>query len=201
MANPGKKLISPNGRVSFESVFETSGMEGSERKTYNVTLLIPKELEGEQKDRFDAMLEAANVVCGAKWGCDLEGKDKSGKVVKRGIRSPLRDGADKPDLDGYGEDVWFVRFVSGSPVGPGVVDQMKRPITRNSGQFYNGCWARVSFDAFGYEHPTNKGISFGLGNVQKVADGEAFGAGRTTADEDFEELEVDAIGDLEDVLS
>jgi len=198
---PGKKLISPNGRVSFESVFVPSGMDGSAKKTYNVTLLIPKDLDGEQKAKFDAMLERANAACMAKFGCDMEGKDKNGKVVKRGIKSPIRDGAEKPDLDGYGDGVWFVRFVSYNTIAPGVVDQGKRPITRESGQFYNGCWARVSFDAFAYDNSGNKGVSFGLGNVQKVADDEAFGIGRTTADEDFDELEVECIGDLDECLS
>lgn len=199
-ATPGKKLISPRGRVSFESVFKPSGMEGG-AKTYNVTLLIPKEMDETQQAAFDAMVDNVNAACFAKFGCDIEGKDKNGKIIKRNLKSPIRCGSEKPDLDGYGDDVWFVRFVSYSQVGPGVIDSQKNTITRESGLFYNGCWARVSYDAFTFDQSGNKGVSLGLGNVQKLADDEAFGTARTTADEDFDIVEIDDLGTLEDVLS
>jgi hypothetical protein len=46
----------------------------------------------------------------------------------------------------------------------------------------------VSINFYAYNTNGNKGIACGLGNIQKIADGEPLG-GRTTAKDDFSSLE------------
>lgn len=175
--------LTPVGRVSFESVFKPSAMEEGQEKKYGVTLLIPKTLKGEQAQLFKEMKLAAEKLCKEKFGCGLNGKYK-GKPIK----SPFRDGEEKEHLDGYDSSVWFVRF-SGR-MKPSVVGPDKSAIGSEDGEFYNGCYGRVSYTVYSYTK-VNNGIAFGLVNVQKTKDGEAFGAGGSDPDDDFDEVEDD----------
>ena len=76
-----------------------------------------------------------------------------------------------------------------------VVDKDVQPIV-DSTEVYSGCYARVSINAFPYNVQGNKGVSFGLNHVQKIADGDYLG-GRSRAADDFDDWEDD---DDEDVL-
>ena len=80
-----------------------------------------------------------------------------------------------------------------SKTKPGIVDGAVNPIL-DSTEVYSGCFARVSINAFPYSQQGNKGVSFGLNHVQKLADGDFLG-GRSKAEDDF-----DAIGDEEQSL-
>lgn len=52
------------------------------------------------------------------------------------------------------------------------------------GEVYSGCYARVSLNFYAFNSNGNKGIACGLGNIQKIRDGESLG-GKTTAADDF----------------
>jgi hypothetical protein len=173
--------LTPVGRVSFESVFEPTAMQEGQEKKYGVTLIFPKKLTGPQLDLLKQMKQAANEACQEKFGCDLGGNYKG-----KPLRNPFRDGAEKPELDGYGDDVFFVRF-SGR-ARPHVVDAQKHAISKDSGDFYNGCYSHLTYTVYTYTKGT-PGVAFGLVNIQKVKDGEQFGAGVSNPDNDFDELE------------
>ena len=49
---------------------------------------------------------------------------------------------------------------------------------------YSGCYGRVSLNFYAFNSNGNKGIACGLGNVQKLRDGEPLG-GRSSAKDDF----------------
>ncbi len=70
-----------------------------------------------------------------------------------------------------------------------------RAIRLGEDEVYSGCYARVSVNFYGYNAAGNKGIACGLGNVQKVEDGERLGGG-SSAEEDFEFEEVDVEDDF-----
>ena len=61
---------------------------------------------------------------------------------------------------------------------------------------YSGCYGRISVNFYGFNSNGNHGIAAGLGNIQKLRDGESLG-GRTNAEDDFDAVEVD---DEEDFL-
>lgn len=54
--------------------------------------------------------------------------------------------------------------------------------------FKSGDYGRISVDMYYFE-AESKGIAVGLGNVQKLKDGDALGGSRTSADDDFGDLE------------
>ena len=51
-------------------------------------------------------------------------------------------------------------------------------------EVYSGCYARVSLNFYAFNSNGNKGIACGLGNIQKIKDGEPLG-GRSSAADDF----------------
>lgn len=74
-----------------------------------------------------------------------------------------------------------------------MVDKNVQPILDQS-EVYSGCYGRISVNFYGFSSNGNKGIAAGLGNIQKLRDGESLG-GRTNAADDF-----DAVAAEEDFL-
>ena len=77
---------------------------------------------------------------------------------------------------------FFVNANSLTP--PQVVDENVSPILDRS-EVYSGCYARVSLSFYAFNTNGNKGVACGLGNIQKIRDGEPLGAGRVSAESDF----------------
>lgn len=163
------QVMTPEFRVSFPYVFERGkGMDGKEGK-YSVTMLF-----GDGADLSELKKAAAEVVK-ATWG------DKP----PSNIRSPFRDQADKADKDGYEPGRIFINATSKER--PGLVDQSLNDII-DSSEFYAGCYARATVRAYAYDRNGNRGVAFGLQNIQKLRDGEPF-SGRTKAADDFSPVE------------
>ena len=107
------------------------------------------------------------------------------------MKLPLRDGdIDRPEDEAYADSYFFN---ANSRQAPQVVDQNVQPILDQS-EVYSGCYGRISVNFYGFNNNGNRGIAAGLGNIQKLRDGESLG-GRSNAEEDF-----DAVGDEEDFL-
>lgn len=174
------KCLTPEFRVSFPSVFTPQrppdGSTGEPK--YRVTMLFGK------KQDITSLKQIANAAAVKKWGAD---KAKWPK----GLRSPFRDGSEK-DYEGYGADTVFCS--ASSKMKPGVVDQKVQPIIEPN-EFYGGCYARATITAFAYDKAGNRGVSFGLRNVQKTRDGEPF-SGASKPENDFDAIDVpsDAAG-------
>ena len=185
--------LSPIGRVSFHSVFQPTAMEKDQEKKYGVTLIFPKKgMKPDQIALLKAMKDSAEALCQEKFGCTLKDKHKG-----KAIRSPFRDGAEKDHLDGYNDEVIFVRFSGRNR--PHVIGPDKSPITDD---FYNGCLARVSYTTYSYTKGS-PGIAFGLVNIQKTGDADPFGFGSSNPDNDFDAVDDDLSGDggsIDDVL-
>ena len=73
-----------------------------------------------------------------------------------------------------------------STTAPQIVDRAVKPIL-DRGEVYSGCYARVSLNFYAFNSNGNKGIACGLGNIQKIRDGEPLG-GKTSAADDFSTL-------------
>ena len=74
---------------------------------------------------------------------------------------------------------------------PGLVDADVQPIIDPT-EFYAGCYAIASFNFYAWAHDEGgTGISAGLMNIQKVKDGEPFGAGNSKPEDDFAAIESD----------
>lgn len=166
----GTRVVTGKVRLSYAHLHEPHSIEGNEPK-YSVALLIPKD----DKDTLKAIKEA---VAEAK----ENDKSKWNGKIPANLKTPLRDGDDeRPDDEVY-ENCYFVN--ANSKTKPQIVD-LKGNKGLGSEEVYSGCYARVSINFFGYNAAGNKGIACGLGNVQKLDDGEKLGGG-LSAEEDFE---------------
>ena len=80
--------------------------------------------------------------------------------------------------------VWHgFKLVANSTTAPQIVDRSVQPILDRA-EVYSGCYARVSINFYAFNSNGNRGIACGLGNIQKVRDGEPLG-GRSSAADDF----------------
>ena len=74
-----------------------------------------------------------------------------------------------------------------SITAPEIVDADRQPILTHS-EVYSGVYGRVSINFYAYNTGTARGIACGLGNLQKLRDGEPLGS-RSCAEDDFADLD------------
>lgn len=163
------KVIVPC-RFSYLHCWEPDSVNGGDPK-YSVSAIIPKS-DTKTVNAIKAAIEQAKKDFVSKWG---------GKVPAN-LKLPLRDGdIDRPDDEAYA-GCYF--FNANSRQAPQVVDSKVQPILDQS-EVYSGCYGKISVTFYGYNSNGNRGIAAGLGNIQKLKDGESLG-GRTSAADDFQ---------------
>lgn len=165
------KVVTGVVRLSYANVWEPKSINGGAEK-YSVSMIIPKEdaktITAIQK-AIDAAIE--------------EGRGKFGGKIpnKAALKLPLRDGdIDRPDDEAYA-NCYFVN--ANSSTAPEIVDKSLSPVLNRS-EVYSGVYARVSINFYAFNSNGNRGIACGLGNIQKIRDGEPLG-GKTSALDDF----------------
>ena len=164
------KVVTGVVRLSYEHVWEPASIEGSKPK-YSVSLIIPKS-DKKTIDAINVAVENAIKDGTAKFG---------GKIPPRAsLKLPLRDGDLEREDEAYAGS-YFVN--ANSTTAPQIVDRAVQAILDRA-EVYSGCYARVSVNFYAFNTNGNKGIACGLGNIQKIRDGEPLG-GRSTAAEDF----------------
>lgn len=169
----GTKVTTGKVRLSYAHLFEPHAIEGNEPK-YSVSVIIPKTDTETLKAIKEAVAEAKE-----------QGKSKWNGKIPANLKTPLRDGdAERPDDEAY-ENSYFLN--ANSKNKPGVVDQNVQPIL-DATEVYSGCYARLTLNFYPYSASGNKGVAAGLGNVQKLADGDPLG-GFARAEDDFEAVE------------
>ena len=148
---------------------------------YSVSAIIPKS-DTETIGKIKRAIEQAKKDSVSKWG---------GKVPAN-LKLPLRDGdIDRPEDEAYADSYFFN---ANSKQAPQVVDKNVQPILDQS-EVYSGCYGRISVNFYGFNSNGNRGIAAGLGNIQKLRDGESLG-GRTSAEDDFDAVEMDGEEDF-----
>jgi hypothetical protein len=166
-----------NVRLSYPNLFEAkAGPEGGELK-YNASFLLSKVDNPEGiKAMQGAILKAAEAQWGAgnaKWSdSKLYVKKSDGKAGV--IKTCLRDGSEKPDTAGYGDEVVF--FSASNKMPPAVVDKNPHQrLEKNSGRPYAGCFVNVAIRLWAQDNQFGKRINAQLQAVQFIGDGESFG--------------------------
>lgn len=172
------KVTTGRVRLSYVHLFEPwSSNPLTNPARYSVMVLIPKTDTATLGAIRKAEAAAAEL-----------GKAKFGGTIPRNLKSVLHDGDEEADLDKNPERAGHFYMTTSSKTKPGVVDAQVKPIL-DSTEVYSGCWARVAINGFAYSNNGNKGISFGLNHVQKVADDEVLGGGSSRAEDEFEPIE------------
>lgn len=160
------KVITPEFRVSFPNVFEARAAFPGQKAKFSITMLFPKNSD------FKGMKDLLKAAAIEEWG------DK----IPANLKLPFRDGdVEKAGIEGY---AGMIFIAAASLQRPGVVDAQKQPIIEPS-EFYAGCYARASLNAFTWSNMGKHGVSFGLMNLQKLRDGEPF-SGKVAAEDEFD---------------
>ncbi len=178
-------------RLSYCHLFTPEAVADGGEKKYSVSLIIPKsntKLVAEIK----AAIEAATVEgVGTKFG---------GRRPAT-LKTPLRDGdLERADDESYA-NAFFINATSKAK--PGVVKVMnvqgekKLVEVTNEEEVYSGCYGYVSVNFFAFNNAGNKGVAAGLNNVLKTKDGTFLG-GRTSAQTDFGDMDLNSLVDDED---
>ena len=163
------KVIVPC-RFSYLHCWEPDAINGGEPK-YSVSAIIPKS-DTKTIEQIKAAIGQAKKDSVSKWG---------GKIPAN-LKLPLRDGdIDRPEDEAYA-GCYF--FNANSRQAPEIVDAQVQPIL-NQSEVYSGCYGRISVTFYGFSTNGNRGIAAGLGNIQKLRDGDPLG-GKTRAADDFE---------------
>ena len=173
MISNNTKVITGKVRFSYANVWEPKSINGGDEK-YSVSLIIPKN----DTKTINDIKKAIEVA-------KQDGKAKFGGRIPANLKTPLRDGdIDRPDDEAY-KDSYFIN--ANSKDKPQIVDKNVKPILDQS-EVYSGCYGRASITFYAFNSNGNKGIACGLGNLQKLADGNAL-SGRTKAEDEFSTFE------------
>lgn len=174
------KVVTGKVRLSYCHLFEPHAANEKQEKRYSTVILVPKS----DKKTIKAIKAAQQAAL-------EQGKDSkfNGKIPKN-WHNTFRDADEEEDaLEKNPEYAGHYMMSIGNKNRPGIVDRDKEPIT-DSTEVYSGCYARVAMNAFPYATQGNRGVSFGLNHVQKLADGEPFG-NVTRAEDEFDDLDDD----------
>lgn len=171
-------FVTPVGKASFPNLFKPRHNQMSGKDEFSIDILFDK-----KKTDLSKIKDLLNKVAKDKWG------DKMPKFINQ----PIKDGDGVKPKSGEPYDAnyhghYFITLKNTRQ--PGVVDAQTQPII-NPADIYGGCFVRCSVKAFAYDRSGNKGVSLGLDHVQKVKDGEPFGAARTSAENVFDVIDDD----------
>ncbi len=173
------RYVTPVFRASFPNLFEAESYDGGAPKFGLSAVWNPAKFSDKDKKRWRTILGAM----------DAESKSRFKKALKdlpANYKKGIRDGAEKADLEGYGEGTKFANI--STKMRPGVIDANKNPISPDDGnidEIYPGCYCRATVTVYSYDNK-GKGVALGLMNVQKVSDGDRLDS-RTDAAEDFDD--------------
>ena len=174
-----KRLITPAARAAYlKAITPEKNDDGVDK--YACTFVFPTESEMSPQDKAKLKDLKLAVVGKARevYGDKAAGMIKSGKLA-----TPFH--TDEEKYPGMGEF-----FTARTDRKPGVVSTVPDPknngkpmVITNEDEIYSGMWVVGSVTVFAYDRKGKKGISFALGNLQKVGDAERWDNRRAAEDE------------------
>lgn len=163
-------IITPKCRMSFPVLLEpqyppnmTTG-----KKRYSIALLIPEGCD------LTLLKNEATKAAKEKWG------DK----IPANMKTPFLD-AGKYEYNGYTAGATLLRPTTLNK--PGLVNAKGENVTDEQ-EIYPGRWCVASLRAYAYDVSGNRGVSFGLQNIQLLDHDEPLG-GRARAEDEFAPVE------------
>ncbi len=170
-------VILNNVRLSFPALFQArKGPEETSKAAFAATFILDK--KSNAKD-IKAIQDGINKIA---------------KEVFKGKLPPkvcLRDGSEKPDLEGYGEDVMFVS--ARNEKRQVVLDGQKLPMEEDDTRLFAGCYVNAIVRLWGQDNKFGKRINASLGPIQYVRPGEQFGGSGIDANALFKVLPEDSV--------
>lgn len=158
-------------RLSFPHLFQPHSMEEGQEKKFSAVFLLDDEKHATLIAHIEKLIDR----------CALDQYKK-----KISFKRCLRDGAEKPEMDGYGEGTHFIS--AARKTRPAVVNRDRSPVTEEDGIIYAGCYVNASIRLWAQDNKWGKRVNAELRAVQFLRDGDSFGAGKVDPEEEFEEV-------------
>jgi hypothetical protein len=170
------KVVTNKVRAAFVNIFEKKLNQLSGKEEFSMCILIPK-TDSPTIQRIQDSIKECIV---GKWG----------SKPPTNLRTPLRDGDDTQE--NKGEDFKGHFFMNlKSSIRPGIVDRNLQAVI-DPEEFTSGDYCRVSINPYAYDNKANKGVAFGLSNVQIVGKGASM-TGRIKPEAEFTRIEDDTL--------
>lgn len=166
------KLITPEFRAAFVGLFKATAPKDNPNgaKKYSIRAVFAPDAD------LSLLKVAAKSAVVEKWGGN----------PPKSLRSPFRTNEELENpIPGVADDAIVMTFSANEDRRPGLVDAKLNDIIDDS-EVYSGAWFRAQVRAYAYEQAGNRGVAFGLENVQKLRDDDPLGGGRMPASKAFE---------------
>lgn len=180
-------LITPRARLSYPNLFKPKANDEGKLKFGCTLIFDPDVLDSPQ---YLAMRKAANA-------CAVEyfGADEAKRLHEVGkLRMPFRKAEEK---GGEGYEAGKIFMNVSTTQKPQILMPNGVDLCDDESYVYAGMYVRASVGVFGYgkdkAHKGNKGVSFGLRNMQIVGEGPSL-SGRSRAQDEFTPIEGAAAG-------
>ena len=164
-------------RLSFPHLFKAHAMNEESEAKFSATFLMDNEKHASLLEHIDNMTDRMA----------LEEFKK-----KINFKRPLRDGNEKPELDGYGDGVSFI--TASRKTRPFVVNQKVQPVEETDNLFFSGCYVIATIKLWVQNNKWGKRVNAELRAVQFLRKGEAFGAGAIDITKEFDAIDEEVAG-------
>lgn len=165
-----RDVMLTNVRLSFASLEKPTAITNPATKQpqgeakFRATFLLDTTTE-EGKQQFRTLWSTVTGMMQERYGPNVK-KDH----LKHW---PIRDGAEKSEIEGYGAGVFFI--AANSARRPIIVGSARQNLAPGDTQFpYSGCYVNAKVQFWTQEYMGGKQINTGLVAVQFVRDGEPF---------------------------
>lgn len=172
-----REVILTNVRLSFADLWKAKAIvdpktqQPAGEPKFRATLLLDKD---EHKELIRHVWTELTAMMKERYG---------EKMTKAALKHwPLREGAEKPEMEGYGDQVMFI--AANSPRRPVVVGLAKQPVVEGDPQApYSGCYVHAKVQFWTQEYMGGKQINTSLVAVMFARDGQPFSGAKFSVDE------------------
>lgn len=188
------RIMLKDVRISYANLFEPRPVgEGDNAKLkYSTAIIVPyNHPQIEQLKKLIEMLGKSKF--GSNWAAVKRKRNPLRDPWKeyKAARKEAEDEGDDPNEiekpDEHLKDCFVIN--SSSERKPQIVDKSLSPILDDS-EIFSGCYVNISLGGYAYDRPDNKGVGFGLNNIQLLRQGARLG-GAPNADEEFSVVDDD----------
>jgi hypothetical protein len=174
---PTERIITPEFRASWVALFRPVAGKANpgaalKEPEYSIRAVFPPTAD------LSKLKEQAGIAATEKWA-----------VLPKSLNSPFRrnDELDNP-IEGIGDDWIIMTFTAKKDkfsAKSHLVDAHNNGIMDET-EVYSGAWFKAQVQSYAYDTAGNKGVSFGLRNVQMTRDDDPIGGGNGPANKAFE---------------
>lgn len=173
-----------NVRLSFPRLFEPKSFRQGQEPRFEATFLLDPSNAEHAAIKKHIKAEATRIA-----------KEHFGE--KADLKKILKDNlcyydGDTKEYDGYA-GMWCI--ATSNKTRPTVVDQKRNPLVAADGKPYAGCFVNATITLWVMDNEFGKRVNANLRGVQFLRDGEPFGVKPVDAEEEFDDLSEDSVGE------